>query len=219
MLFFTFSSFEVSKTILKDFYKDTEISFYCPCSMNLAKNIQGECLSVDIYLKRRNFIEWDHILPMFLYKDFFSEWTLGNDQCKQKGRHCVRKTSSYFNEIEADLYNIVPTQGSFNAFKGNLLFSEGKAHGLKRYFCSFCNIFKQNKKIILEDGPIRGFVARAILYMNDAYIPVLSEELKVLYLSWDEKYPPEEHECKRHFFIQKIQAIQNNYLNQKCSVE
>lgn len=218
MFFFIFSSFEISKTILRDFYKDTEVSFYCPCSMSSARNIQGECLDVKIYSRRRNIVEWDHILPMSLYKNFFSEWEHGSDQCKKKGRNCARQMSSFFNKIEADLYNIIPTQGSFNAFKGNLLFSEGNSYEHKRYFCSFCTIIKQNKKIVLEESYIRGVVARAILYMNDTYIEILPDELKALYLTWHEKHPPEEDECKRHFFIQQIQNTQNTYLNQKCSM-
>ena len=186
--------------------------------MSLAKNIEGECLDVKIYSKRRNIVEWDHILPMSLYKSFFPEWENGNDQCKKKGRNCARQISSFFNKIEADLYNIIPTQGSFNAFKGNSLFFEGNDYEYKRHFCSFCSVAKQNKKIILEDSYTRGIVARAILYMNDTYIDILPEELKALYLTWHEKHPPREDECKKHFFIQKIQDLPNTYLNQKCSI-
>ncbi len=116
--------------------------------------------------KKRQKIEWEHIVPAHRFGGHLSEWKNYKKHCKKgNGRKCAAKKNKIFRSMEADMHNLVPAIGSINAIRSNHPY--GIISGEKRKFGS-CDFEFENKVVEPRDS-VRGDIARAYLYMEKTY--------------------------------------------------
>lgn len=213
MLFLLLSvSFQDSKKILKNFYEKYPRTFYCPCDIKENKAI---CVG------NTSSIEWEHIVPAsFLSKQKSSHHPICLKK-KIRGRKCLEKVDKEFQIFTADMHNLIPESGFLNRKRSNLPFKDSVSFFLrKEQPIQYCDFFVQKDRVVLPKSSIRGFVARAFLYMQNTYpYNILTKEDLVLFHQWDEQYPSFEEECLRNDFIQKKQGNDNPFIRRHCKKE
>ena len=86
----TIPSFSKSKKQLAKVYQDNPITIYCGCSFKGKTPDFSPCGYVPKKNnKRANRIEWEHVVPAYVFGIFFSEWTVGHPNVS---RRTVRNT-------------------------------------------------------------------------------------------------------------------------------
>ena len=84
------TSFSKSKKHLAKVYQDNPITLYCGCSFEGKTPDFSSCGYIPKKNnKRANRIEWEHVVPAYMFGIFFSEWTVGHPKCF---RRTVRNT-------------------------------------------------------------------------------------------------------------------------------
>lgn len=218
-------NFSQAKKHLKKIYKNHSLSFYCSCNFYEKKiNNQYKLIidnnSCEYITKNKNennlFIEWEHILPASSFAKNLNCWNekICTDKKgrKFKGRKCCTKVSDKFNYMEADLHNIVPALSEINRDRSNYKFDN--ITGEKREYgkCNF-EVDKKNK-IAEPDDNLKGFIARAYLYMNDTYnLNIFTDKEIKEFQKWDKQYMPNEWELKRNDMIKNIQGNSNKFID------
>ncbi len=143
----------------------------------------------------------EHVFPAF--------WMTKTAACGS--RKTCRRSSPLFNRMEADLHNLYPSRTDVNNRRGSLPFGmlEGEHHDFPS--CDFEEAMGQ-----VEPRPAsRGNVARAVLYMTDAYgaehvLPPGQLELMQL---WDKQDPPDAAERARNDRIAALQGNRNPFID------
>jgi deoxyribonuclease I len=213
---------KAKKILLREVYRDHQVTFYCGCPFDNAKQI----LPSDKYTpkkegKRAHRLEWEHIVPAHAFGQSFPEWRNGDLECRTKkgkvfkGRNCARKMSKKFRYMEADMYNLVPAIGEINGLRSN--YSYAMIPGEKRKFGN-CDMEIQDRKA--EPPPDkRGDIARTYFYMNWAYPGhgVISKKNRKLFKAWNKQDPVDDWECERDRRIEKIQGNENPYVKKACA--
>ena len=229
ILFSTFSfalSFSTAKKkLLKKVYHDHQVTFYCqnPYEIKRVKGKEKTLIIADQskYTARNEFtkkgkvnirakrVEWEHIIPAQNFGRQFSCWRDGDDKCvtkkgkKYKGRRCCKKVSPIFKEMEADMFNLVPSIGEVNADRRNYRYMETKDELKGQYGeCSFKVDFKARKAY--PPNYTKGFIARTYFYFSNKYKMKLSKRDKKMFKAWDKKYPSTEWEKLRAERINNI---------------
>lgn len=223
------SSFSSAKKVLeKTVYGNNNLlkkeTFYCGCTFEANKKVQSKNCSFKPANKKANNrdknIEWEHVVPISWYSEFFPEWYNNKEykECKVKKlswRACAERLNKEFGFIQADLYNLQPAIGSVNLERSN------KPFGYipwEKYNFGTCN-FESNKHIVEVREEIMWDVARTILYMEEAYpqYNISKNYNKEQLLRWDKEDPVSAEECKRYNIIKKIQGNENNILKTRCT--
>ena len=209
------SSFRQAKIIAaKQIYDGDIPSFYCGCDIvsqgkKLIPDLNSCGYEVRKQQKRASRIEWEHIVPA---------WVFGHQlQCWQDGgrKNCSRKNKQFI-QMEADLHNLVPAVGEINGDRSNYRFTMLPHTGNMYGQCDFKVDFKQRA----AEPPIstRGQIARIYLYMSDQYGFKLSSQQRKLYEAWDKSYPVTRWELERDKKIAKIQGWSNPYISRHHSL-
>ena len=115
--------------------------------------------------------------------------------------------------MEADLYNIVPSVGIVNQMRGNKRM--GKLEFWQKALTK-CSLTLADRIVEPKEG-IRGFIARAYLYMRETYPKRVKINVRdyQLYMSWHKKYPAKSWELKRAKHIFRLQANKNNFIPER----
>ncbi|MGB1298177.1 MAG: endonuclease [Psychrobium sp.] len=219
----TIESFsKAKKLLLQKVYHDHRTTLYCGASFSLKKAIENyNGYSGTKYKKRAKRIEWEHVVPAQNFGQSFTAWRLGDKECINnkgkvyKGRRCANKSSKEYRLMQADLYNLFPAIGSVNAYRSNFNFvmmpSEKSDFGA-------CDMRIENKKA-QPPKRARGQIARAYLYMEDAYKQFkMSAAQRKLMIAWDKQFPVSTWECERNKRIEKLQKSHNRILDKRCGV-
>ncbi|MFK7822752.1 MAG: endonuclease [Oligoflexales bacterium] len=217
-------SFNKSKKILREIYKDHQQTFYCGCDYN-EKLVNYKSCSYspkNPNSNRSKRIEWEHIVPAYDFGRSFVEWREGHKDCvnnkgkKFKGRNCARKISKKFRLMESDMYNLVPAIGEINAFRSNHPITE--VPDTKQRLKGNCKTVFSGNALKPRDE-IKGFVARVYKYMNDAYPGhgIISKKNLKLFDAWDKQFSPTAWEIERAKRIEKIQKNGNKFITAKNS--
>lgn len=165
-------------------------------------------------------MEAEHIVPAEHFGRTFSEWRDGAAECVGKdgkpfkGRKCAEKASKDFRRMEADLYNLWPASGAVNAARGNMPYAA--IAGDAREDFGSCGVRIADGRF---EPPARakGIVARASLYMADAYPRFrLSRQQTQLFEAWSRQHPVTEWECKRTRLIERHQGNVNDRVRKPC---
>ena len=82
-----------------------------------------------------------------------------------KGRKCAEKVNIEYRHMQSDMFNLYPAIGAVNALRSNYNFT--MLPGVKSDFGS-CAMKIDNRKAEPPEAA-RGQIARAYLYMSDAY--------------------------------------------------
>lgn len=223
-------SFNRAKKVLeRNIYNGKHETFYCGCEFEWDKVNQTSCWYSSSSKKmesRWKTIEWEHIVPAEKFGKNFKAWTKGDESCVDKkwksfkGRKCAEKVEKTFNEMEANLFNLVPAVWEVNGLRSN--FDPVEKVVWNPYYPKFwkCDIKIYSKdKIFIPRDEIKGNIARAYLYMNNKYPTYvkLSQEEKDMFIKWDKQDPIDEKECKEYKVKSKLMNETISIFEESCS--
>ena len=194
------STFREAKRLLVDIYNAHPQTFYCDCEyVSLGRklsplNERCKYTSRKPKDKRYNRIEWEHVMP--------ASWLGRQRQCwKDGGRKNCRKHDLEFNRMEAEMVNLVPTNGEINRDRSNYRFG---------------SIYGEERQYVAEPrAGIRGNIARTMLFMRDRYGVTLSSSQTKLYAAWNKQDPIDEWERTRDEKILAVQGHSNHYITKQ----
>ena len=217
----TITSFSKSKKHLAKVYKDNPITLYCGCSFKRKTPEFSSCGYIPKKdNKRANRIEWEHVVPAYVFGIFFSEWTVGHPKCvkkngkKYKGRRCASKVNREFKRMEADMFNLFPAIGEVNGLRSN--YQMTIIEGEERQFGK-CDVEIKRGKVEPRDE-VRGEIARTYMYMDSVYPGkgIISNQNRSMFEEWNRSDPADEWECERARRIEKIQGNRNEIVLDSC---
>ncbi len=218
----TNDSFSTAKRILeRQVYYDHQVTIYCGAEFDIKKRIVlPMSFRTPAHKNRATTVEWEHAVPAENFGRAFSEWRDGHPECISrkanpfKGRRCAEKVNKEYRYMQADMYNLFPTIGAVNAVRNNRQYSV-----LPVSVPSFgsCPAKVDGDRFEPPDKA-KGQVARASLYMEDAYRSRfrLSRQQKRLFTIWDNQFAVTEWECKRAKRIEVIQRNSNRFVREPC---
>ncbi|AZL53717.1 deoxyribonuclease [Aliarcobacter skirrowii] len=206
------------KILLKQIYHDNKISFYCsnPYEITRVKNKEVTLIVQDdkyytprnVFTKKGNEnvrakrIEWEHIMPAENFGRHLPCW-------KEGGRKVCNK-DKLFNQMEADMHNLVPAIGEVNADRSNFRFGADLPKKGMYGNCEFEVNFKDRRAYPKKE--IRGDIARIYLYMSDKYNINLSNQERKLMEAWNKQDPVDEWERIKNKRVEKLQGNLNPYV-------
>lgn len=203
---------QAGKILLKDVYTDDlhNRTFYCKCKFDKDKNIDlQECgykMRVDNPQRKR--LSWEHIVPASRLGNKLTCWKTGHSNCSKKGRKCCQKVSPRYQQMDADMHNLVPSINEINVDRSNFVFKdivgEARAYGK-------CDFEVKNRTAEAEEG-VRGDIARTYLYMNDRYNLGLTNSEITEFKKWNQKDPVSDWEKTRNRKIHAIQGNSNHFI-------
>ena len=207
-------SFSKSKELAKEVYLGNETTFYCACDYEEKGNKLVPDWKSCGYFPRNEFtksgkrntrsvrIEWEHVMPAWLFGNKMECWRNG-------GRKACKKDKE-FEKMEADLHNLVPAIGEINGDRSNFTFSNIK--GEKRAYgkCDFEVDFKS--RTAEPRVSVRGDIARIYFYMSQTYDVSLSKEFRQMLVSWSELDPVDAFERARDNKIYSLQGNKNPFV-------
>ena len=208
----TIKRFYQAKRKAHEIYKGMETTFYCACSFKEKVVNHQSCGFKPVQEDERSYrIEWEHVVPAYDFGRSFASWREGHPDCvnsrgqKYKGRRCARKVSLKFNQMESDLYNLVPAIGEVNKHRSNLPMGILSGDALSFGNCKT----RIGAQFIEPRDQIKGFIARTYQYMHHAYPghSIISRKNRQLFEAWNRSYPPSPQEIKR---AKRISIIQGN---------
>jgi len=222
----TYNSFTKSKrALLEQVYPDHLITFYCDNPFTADKDVTP---SPEKYTpknpsnRRSKRIEWEHIVPASLFGRQFKSWTEGHSACVKndgttyKGRKCAERTSSAYQYMQADMYNLVPAIGEINGLRSS--YPCRMIPGEEREFGT-CDIEIQSKTA--EPPPVkRGNIARTYFYMDYVYpgFGIINDDNRALFQQWASDDPVDQWECQRVKRVEAIQGNKNPFVKYQCIV-
>ena len=215
------TSFSKSKKLLRKLYKDNPVTLYCGCSYKGKKPNLSSCGYIPKKNnKRANRIEWEHVVPVHVFGQSFSEWRDGHPKCvlengtKFKGRKCTEKVSEEYRRMQAEMFNLYPAIGELNGRRSN--YSMAIIKGEKREFGK-CDVEIKNKKVEPRES-IRGEIARTYIYMDSVYPGrgIISKKNRKLFDAWNKSDPVDQWECERARRIERIQGNRNEVVLENC---
>lgn len=213
-------NFSDAKRVLEEeVYYDHRVTIYCDAPFDGQKSISlPDGFQTKIYVDRAKRVEWEHAVPAEHFGQTFTEWREGSPECVRnskpyKGRRCAEKASAEYRKMDTDLYNLFPAIGALNAARKN--YDYGLIPGAESNFGS-CEAKYGNGRFE-PPARARGQVARASLYMADAYPRFrLSDQQRKLFEAWNRLYPVDQWECTRAKRIEKIQGNPNRFVREPC---
>ncbi|TLP36218.1 endonuclease [Arcobacter arenosus] len=205
------ASFSKSKKdLLKKVYYDNQITFYCSNPYEI-KDDNGKQKALIIkdekyYSPRKPFyksgkvntraerIEWEHVMPAHNFGRHL--------QCWRDGGRKACKSDKTFNEMEADMHNLVPAIGEINGDRSNYRY--GANNPIKEQYgnCEFQVDFKGKRAYVKED--IRGDIARIYFYMSDKYKVNLSKQERKMMEVWNKLDPISDWERIKNKRVEKL---------------
>lgn len=238
----TILSFSTAKDRAEAIHADHPFTVYCGCKY---KSVDGS-LAVDLAScgykvhkneKRARRLEWEHIVPAESFGQSFDEWRNEGDKFSAcvdsggkpyKGRRCAQK-NELFKRMEADLYNIFPSEGELNGLRSNrsveALGGPKANRGVTKKGKPLAITFGGCEAVITKNkfeppDRAKGIVARTYLYMDQAYpkANIISRSNRKLIEAWDRMFPVTEVECVRADKIKAIQGNENPVLAASCAL-
>ena len=198
------------KVLLKQIYPDHQITFYCGNPYEITR-VGGKEKSLIIedskyYSPRKPFtksgkenerakrIEWEHVMPTHNFGQHLPCW-------KEGGRKAC-KNDITFNEMEADMHNLVPAIGEINGNRANYRFGANTPKIGMYGKCNFEVDFKAKRAFVKDE--IKGDIARIYFYMSEKYNIRLSKQERKMMEVWDKQDPIDEWEIEKNRRIEKI---------------
>lgn len=217
------SFYQAKKALEKYVY--TEIpqkTIYCNFDFELPskKVVLVDGFETQKHVKRAERIEWEHVVPAENFGRTFSEWREGHPLCVDKkgksfkGRKCAEEANREFRLMQADMYNLYPAVGAVNASRSNFNFTQFSKDTPSSF--GICEVKIYDRKVEVPEHA-RGKVARAYLYMEDAYPRYkMSKSNRKLMQAWNKMYPVTLDECTRTKIIESMQQNENRIVKELC---
>lgn len=217
----TNDSFSRAKRLLEQqVYYDHRETIYCGASFDAQKNISlPDGFTTPAHQKRIARMEWEHAVPAENFGRSFQEWREGAPECISrrgkpfKGRRCAEKANIEYRYMQANMYNLFPAIGAVNAVRSNKRYSV--LPGIPTF--GTCPAKVDDTRFEPSDRA-KGQVARAALYMAEAYAPRyrLSDQQRRLFEAWDKLFPVTSWECTRAKRIERLQGNENACVKKRC---
>lgn len=184
-------SFEQSKRILKNIYKDHQITFYCGCNYTYENQDnmidRKSCGYVPRNATTKNGnpnerarrIEWEHVMPAENFGKHLPCWREGGRKACQK--------DPLFQKMEADMMNLVPAIGELNGDRSNYRYGANEPKIGQYGRCNFEVDFEANRAYVRPE--IKGDIARIYIYMSEKYNINLSKQERQMMEAWDKMDP------------------------------
>lgn len=213
--------FSAAKKMARWVYSENKKSFYCGCNFTKNQVTASNCDIENIQkTKQARRIEWEHIVPASKFGKNLKPWRHGDPKCTSKsgkpfkGRRCARSVSQEFNRLESDLYNLVPAIGEINRLRSNLPLVNTTHTKLIKKFGS-CETFVFENGVVPRPS-IRGWIARASLYMHYTYKNhnILNLHEHNLFIEWFLNHSPQATEKKIAQRIFRVQGNHNPFISQ-----
>jgi len=211
-------NFRIAKKWAKQLHADHRTTFYCGCQYDKQGKIDLNSCGYPIQKdkKRAERLEWEHIMPVSFWGQDLACWQkpLCCDSKKKKcykGRSCCEKIDIEYSKMEADLHNLVPEIGELNAMRSNYRFGLLPHIKTQQFGACEIKIDKETRRVEPQDK-VRGFIARAYLYMSDRYQVHLSDSQTQLFMAWHKQYPPDAWEIERDNRIADVQGNHNHFI-------
>jgi len=224
------SKFTKAKRILykiynKNLWQDFRKTIYCWCDFHWKIVNKKSCwLTTKWYKKRSKRIEREHVVPAENFWRSFEERRNPRkfNKCKLKsgkyksGRKCA-ETNSLFNLMEADLYNLFPSDWALNAYRSNYNIAEIPWKERRFWACDF----KIKNKKMEPPQDEKGDIARVYMYMQLVYgrkrgLKIISNKNEKLIKAWNKMDPISKKECQVYFAKKKYQKNINPILENPC---
>ena len=191
---FSQAKYELRKYVYHD-QNNSNQEFYCGCNWEWKGRSGGVVDHESCGYKTRaqehraKRIEWEHIVPAHSFGH--------QRQCWQNGgrKNCVAN-DPVFREMEADMFNLVPSVGELNADRSNFRFGVLPNEQYKHGACKFKVNFKQ--RVVEPRDEVKGMIARTYLYMHDRYDLRMSDQQRRLMQAWDKQFPVTAWEMERN---------------------
>jgi len=205
--FLNAESFEQSKNILKQIYKDKQTTFYCNCNYSFEKKgnmiDRKSCgyMPRNATTKKGNAnerarrIEWEHVMPAENFGKHLPCWREGGRKACQK--------DPVFQKMEADMMNLVPAIGELNGDRSNYRYGANEPKIGQYGQCNFEVDFEADRAYVRPE--IRGDIARIYFYMSEKYNINLSKQERQMMEAWDKLDPMDMWEEEK---IKKIHEYQ-----------
>lgn len=203
----TIESFQTSKHMLSEVYKDHRTTFYRGAEYSEHGEIRlPEGFSTPKYENRATRVEWEHAVPAEAFGRNFPEW-------KHGGRKHTERVNQEYRLIQADMYNLYPSIGAVNAMRSNYEYTEFLGNSQNFGTCEM----KVAKGKAEPPNRTRGQIARTYLYMQDSYPQFhMSAEQQKLMEKWNSEFPVDEWECIRAKRIEAFQGNENLFVKEPC---
>lgn len=160
---------------------------------------QGLYCGRDFRAHDRNY-NVEHVYPM--------AWVTRALRCGD--RQACRRSSERFNRIESDMHNMYPARRDLNKARGSYPFREIRG---ERTVERGCDLEIDHRSRAVEPRPaVRGDIARAMLYIADAYDLKLYERQRRLLLQWHRDDPADDFERERNRRIEALQGTRNHWI-------
>ncbi|MCG5517377.1 MULTISPECIES: endonuclease [unclassified Ectothiorhodospira] len=209
------------RALYEQVHYDRQETLYCGCNYNTDNEVDlASCgMGKLIGNARAERIEAEHVFPASQFGSFRQCWrepgsfpectTSGGRQLS--GRDCCQRVDPSFVAAHNDLHNLYPSVGYINGRRSN--YNWGMIQGGDTY--GDCQI-RIDASIRRAQPPqhAKGFIARAMLYMQDTYGFRLSRQDQQLYRAWNNQYPPDDWEIERNRRITAIQGLSNRYIEE-----
>ncbi len=130
--------------------------------------------------------------------------------CWKEGGRKACKKDPIFNEMEADMHNLVPAIGEVNGDRSNYRYGADIPKVGQYGQCKFEVDFKAKRAYPKED--IRGDIARIYFYMSDKYNINLSKQERRMMEVWNKQDPIDEWERVKNERVEKLQGNANPYI-------
>jgi deoxyribonuclease-1 len=206
-----------AKRALRGFYDrgDAHETLYAGCHFVRWKVAWESCCVQPRHASRAR-LEWEHVVPAALLGKRDVAWREGDPACRDRrgrpyhGRRCARLASPRFRAVEGDMHNLFPTLGELNEARGHA--PMGLVAGEPRRFGA-CD-FEVEGGVVEPRAAARGEVARAYLYMADAYpdLELLGPGERERFMAWSAADPADAAERARSAFIAGVQGNDNPYI-------
>lgn len=214
-------NFSQAKSVLERIYADHRLTVYCGAAFDAQKHVAlPDGFATPSHAKRAARVEWEHAVPVENFGRAFEVWREGDPQCVDskgkpyRGRRCAEKTSAEFRRMEADMHNFFPAIGAVNAVRGKKRYDALPDDAPTFGTCPA----KYAKDAFEPPDDAKGRVARAALYMADAYARRyrLSDRQRRLFEAWDRMFPVDDWECTRARRIEEAGGDENSHVKRPC---
>lgn len=210
--------FSEAKKQARILWAEHRTSFYCGCKFDKQLNVDlPSCDYIPQDFQKAKHIEWEHLLPVSWFGKQRPCWkqrlcTKHNGK-KYKGRRCCEKIDKQFKKMASDLYNLVPAIGEVNAARSNYRFTE--FYPTERTYFQGCAITIDPYYRAVEPADhLKGWIARAHLYMENRYQAKLSKAQQTRFHYWNKTYPPSAWEKEWNQRVGAIQGQDNPFISQ-----
>jgi len=216
-------SMEVSKKLLKKYYREGNhnITLHCGCQFDKQLQVFPSICQHQpqgaVKKQKKEIIEWVHLIPASIFAGGLRCWRPSSCATEKTedggGEDCCRQMSPKFQKMQADMHNIFPaiTVVEDDDAKPKTL----RFGGQEEY--RFCSLKEQPAEE--PRSGVLGDIARAYFYMSHQYKIAIPDAREDQLRAWHLKDPPDAWEERRNSLIELDQGNRNPFIDHPELVE